>query len=324
MEEPSASDTPTPSATEAAATTATTSTQSDPSLKAQSKTFLKLLKQAKIVRVFRVVIGIAISLAVFLGAGLIPLVVQRSLNYFDTLGIGSEGLAANVFTAISLTLLAQASLVFLFSTLISFSVAELFIPPSANEDRRPRIELWRSLHRLGNATSITLVCVVASAAVAIGIFGSFLHRDGMPDSPGELAAIQLGTLLFVLTVAMVYESVRYTYSILTRLPPFYRGLAGLLLPMAAAYLVNFLIPVGTLFLNILMQWTTPIQTGVIQNLGVSDLYDQSWGIFGPGLLVLATWVLHFLSLGRLRDLLPKRLRAMLPTRHKHDPSILNP
>lgn len=295
-----------------------------PGLKAQSKTLLQLLKQARIVRILRVFIGIIVSLGVFLAAGLIPLVVQRSLNYFDTLGIGSEGLAANVFTAIALALLAQASLVFLFAILISYSVAELFIPPNTNENRRPRIEIWRSLHRLGNATSITLVSVVASAAVAIGVFGSFLHQDGMPDSPGELAAIQLGTLLCVLTVAMFYEGVRFTYSVLRPLPPFYRGLAALLFPMAAAYLVNFILPVGTLFLNILLQWTTPIQTGVIQNLGVNDLYGQGWGIFGPGILVLATWVLHFLTLGRLRNLLPKRLRALLPTRHKHDPGILNP
>lgn len=295
-----------------------------PSLADQSREFSQLWRQAQPLRLLRVLIALIITFGVFLVAGFIPLAIQRSINYLDSLGIGSEGLSTNVLTAVSLTLLAQASLVFLFSVIISYTIAEFFAPRHLKPYRRPRLEIWRSLHRLGNATSITLVCVVASAAVAIGVFGSFMHQDGMPDSPGELAGIQLGTLLFVLTITLVYESVRYTYALLTQLPSFYRGLAALLLPMIAAYTVNFIFPVGSLFIDILFQWTTPMQTAVIERLGLAAHYDQGWGLLGPALLVGSTWVLHFLWLGKWRLLIPKRWRASLPDRHKNEPGILNP
>jgi hypothetical protein len=130
---------------------------------------------------------------------------------------------------------------------------------------------------------------VAGSAIGITLFGEALETGA--DSPAELGAIQVGTLFAILTVALLYESVRVVVELLRRLPGLWRWAAALLLPWAAALLAHLLVPFEATLLAILRQWSQEIDDASLATEG------------GPSLALLlfaVLWLVHFVESGTAR------------------------
>jgi len=244
-------------------------------------------------RVLMVFSGVLVAIGVVLMAGLVPLLVQRALAHID------DEVATLFFSAWMLALLAQAALVYIVSALLAYVTAELFAPRRRIRLVGPRRAIWASLHRLGNATSITLVLAVSGTAVGIAVFGPFLKEDDFSDDPGELAAIQFGAVLFVLTVALLYEAVRLVVDLLHALPGLWRWLSALLYTGAATVIVWAALPTFATLMRIFQQWVPPDADADVELVGGAGP--------GMGLLLLAVlWCVYFAASGQAG-----RLRAAL-------------
>ncbi|KRA24684.1 hypothetical protein ASD65_09855 [Microbacterium sp. Root61] len=245
-------------------------------------------------RIFMVLYGMLVAVAVVLTSGVVPLLVQRALAHID------DDFAALFFAAWMLALLAQAALVYVIAALLAYATAELFTPRDGFRLAGPRRAIWDSLHRLGNTTSITLVLAVAGTAVGIAVFGPLLMEEGFADDPGELAGIQLGTLLFVLTIALLYESVHLVVDLLRALPGLWRWISAFVYPWIAAVIVWFILPTFPTLMRIFQQWLPPDADVEVELTG--DMWDPAIAL----LLVAVLWAAHFVSSGQAG-----RLRAAL-------------
>lgn len=245
-------------------------------------------------RIFMVLYGMLVAVAVVLTSGVVPLLVQRSLTHID------DEFAALFFAAWMLALLAQATLVYVIAVLLAYVTAELFTPRDGLRLAGPRRAIWDSLHRLGNTTSITLVLAVAGTAVGIAVFGPLLMEEGFADDPGELAGIQLGTLLFVLTIALLYESVHLVVDLLRALPGLWRWISAFVYPWIAAVIVWLVLPTFPTLMRIFQQWLPPDADVEVELTG--DMWDPAIAL----LLVAVLWTAHFVSSGQAG-----RLRAAL-------------
>lgn len=236
-------------------------------------------------RALVVVSGVAVAAGVVLIAGVTPLFVQRVLA---AASIDEEDIGP-FFAAWIVTLLAQAAITFILAIVLAYATAEMFVPRRSVRLRGPRAVIWRSLHRLGNATSITLVLAVAGSAIGITLFGEALETGA--DSPAELGAIQVGTLFAILTIALLYESVRVVVELLRRLPGLWRWTAALLFPWAAAVLASVLVPFDVTLAAILRQWSQPVEDGAVST------QDGPWLALG---LFAVLWIVHFVESGTAR------------------------
>jgi hypothetical protein len=234
-----------------------------------------------------VVPGIVVAIGVVLLAGVAPLFVQRVLAAASI----DEDDIGPFFAAWIVTLLAQAAITYILTIVLAYAGAEMFVPRRAARLTGPRAVIWRSLHRLGNATSITLVLAVAGSAIGITLFGEALGTGA--DSPAELGAIQVGTLFAILTVALFYESVRVVVELLQGLPGLWRWAAALLLPWVAALLAHLLVPFEATLIAILRQWSQDVEDASVTTQG------------GPWLALIlfaVLWLVHFVESGTARRL----------------------
>lgn len=236
-------------------------------------------------RALVVVSGVVVAAGIVLLTGLAPLFVQRVLA---AASVDEEDIGP-FFAAWIVTLLAQAGITYILSIVLAYASAEMFVPRRSVRLRGPRAVIWRSLHRLGNATSITLVLAVAGSAIGITLFGEALETGA--DSPAELGAIQVGTLFAILTIALFYESVRVVVELLRRLPGLWRWTAALVFPWIAALLAHVLVPFEATLAAILRQWSQDVEDASATTEG---------GAWLALMLFVVLWLVHFVESGTAR------------------------
>lgn len=237
-----------------------------------------------------VLVGIVIAAGVVLAVGFLPITIQRIFTIAD------DEMFTIFFTALTLTLLAQSALTYLIALLLAYTVDELFAPRNGERKRGPRATVWRSLHRLGNATSITLVLTIAGTAIgilALGIIDQDIH-----DTPAELAGVQLGTLLFILVVALAYESVRVVVDMLAHLPATWRWGAAFLFPCLASIVVWFVFPADALLTRIVDQWAVDGADVTVNTDAAGDV----WGVLQLIATFAVLWTVYFVASGQARRL----------------------
>jgi hypothetical protein len=228
--------------------------------------------------------GLLVAIGAVLLAGVAPLFVQR---VFAAAAIDETDIVP-FFTAWVVTLLAQAGVTFICALVLAYSTGEVFVPRREVRLRGVRAVVWKSLHRLGNATSITLVLAVAGSAIGLTLFGEALETGA--DSPAELAGIQLGTLLTVLTIALFYESVRVVVDLLSGLPALWRWGSALVYPWLSLLLAMALVPFDQTVLGLMRQWGQPD----VDEATVSTQADPLIGL----VLFVVLWSVHLVESGQ--------------------------
>lgn len=259
------------------------------------------VREVRPARALLSVYGLVVASGVILLAGFAPLLIQRiiAMTVVEKEDIGPS------LTAAIVTLLAQGGLIYVVSAVLAYATAEVFVPRRSLRLHGPRSIVWASLHRLGNAISITLVLTIAGAAVGLTLFGTRIESGA--DSPEELAAMQLGATLAILTLALYYESVRAVVALLIGLPGSWRWLAALIYPCIAAVLVHLWLPFDPTADSILHQWSPDAADGVAADGG-----DGDESVLPAALILFAVlWFVHFLESGTARRLL-RALRGGSP------------
>lgn len=242
-------------------------------------------------RLVMVPAGVLVALGVVLAVGFVPITIQRLFTMVD-----DESFTL-FFTALTLTLLAQSALTYAIALLLAYAVDQLFAPRGQKRRRRPRSVIWLSLHRLGNATSITLVLTIAGTAIGILVLG--VIDEDIHDTPAELAGVQLGTLLFILVVALAYEAVRVVVDLLADVPWTWRWGAALVFPWIAAMIVWFGFPADVLLDRIVDQW---VIDGAADTDVALDVGADGWDVLGLLLVFAILWTVHFVASGQARRL----------------------
>lgn len=241
-------------------------------------------------RALRILYGLLVAAGVILLTGLAPLFVQR---VFVSASVEEDDVGL-FFVAWVVTLLAQGALAYIVTIVLTYATAEIFVPRRTVRLRGPRIVIWRSLHRLGNTTSVVLVLAVAGSALGLAFFGIDLETGA--DSPAELAGIQVGTLFTILTLALYYESVRVTVDMLRSLPGLWTWTAALVFPIISAFVVFWTIPLAPTLRAILHQWS--------QELAGADEVSFT-GPISTVFIFVISWIAYFVQSGTARRLVTR-------------------
>lgn len=235
--------------------------------------------------------GVVLAAVLVAMLAIAPLLVQRLLAYADL----ETPLWGMLFTAITLTVLAKAALTYVGTLVVAYATAVVFAPRDLDAARRPDALIWGSLHRLGSATSIAIVLVVAGAGIGIGLIGEWLQDETSVDSPGELGGIQLGALLFVLTIALAYESIRLTAALLNVLPGIWRWLSALIYPCVLILVVWMLLPTWAIVHSILVQWAP------VADVDAMELAEEPSSPLIALVLLVVLWLIELVRSGAVRE-----------------------